>query len=250
MRLQPTSAPILASEEAVSGDGCLDGRPPPHIRLPAPNGRVIPPECDASEGAPECRYAWGRFHLATRHPDLAAREFRKVALDPPNGELGRFAATQAMASLEMLAKLADPPRPACMQQIEEDAKRYLEVHCGAMPEPDEDFCAGLRLAIINIPRLAIEDLVKSAEEAPPGDSPALYRQAGDGYTRLFEQFCDTKLSLRRRALARCDELLYEAYRAYRAAGRPVDAYETRMKLLDPRNQLYDTALAKKVANEP
>jgi hypothetical protein len=259
---EPPAQPSAASTASVAtaiGEGCLDDKNPPVIRLPASprkraqkdeqEGRIIPPGCEPSDASADCRYDWARYHLATLRPDLAAREFRDIALDPANGELGRFAASQALESLSMLATYAEPPRTTCIDNLDEDAKRYQQIHCATTPEPDEELCMRLRAIERDIARLAIEGMVKSADDGPPNDSLTLYREAGSGYTRLFDKHCNANLPRHRHAGVVCAELLYNAYRAYRAAHRPVEAEEARMKLLDPRNDLHKTALAKKVADE-
>jgi hypothetical protein len=241
------------------GDRCLDDRDPPVIRPPSRATKRWsgeeqkpgdPPACDPGESSVECRFAWARHHFVTLRPDLAAREFREIALDPANGELATKAASLSLESFNMLGTHAEPPRPACFQNIEDDAKRYLALHCAKTPEPNEELCLLLRRIERDIARLEIESMVKQADEGPPNDSLTLYLRAADGYRRLYDEHCNLTLPRHRRADARCEELLYNAYRAYRAARRPDEAYEARATLLDPRNGLRDTDLAKRVAAEP
>lgn len=260
MNAAAEGAPPPALATPPTADRCLDDANPALIRLPprlskdsgraGPRAPASPPACEPIDPSNECRYAWARYHFVTMRPDLAAPELRALALDPASGELGRSAATLALESLNMLATHAEPPRPACIANIEEDTKRYLEVHCATTPEPDEELCLTLWRIERDIARLEIESLVKLADEGPPNDSRTLYMQAGNGYRRLFDEHCDLKLPRHRRADARCEELLYNAFRAFRAGGRPVEAQAARAALLDPRNGLYETQLAKKVASEP
>jgi hypothetical protein len=256
-----TIPPVVA---AVESDGCLVVAEPyqldfPQRKLEQPERRrdtedVARPRlspCTADDRSADCRFYRGREHFEALRFDLAAQSFREVALEGPP-EVGPYAAQLALESLNLLGTWAVPRRTACFELIAKDNEKYLALYCGRKPLADEDTCDIFARVQVDLRRTEIEKLVRAADAGPPEDSIALYEQAGDGYRALFKDACEGAPGAAKRRAYRCEELIYNAYRYFRAARRVVKANEARSTLLDPRHglDLDRTELAKRVAKEP
>lgn len=150
----------------------------------------------------------------------------------------------------MLGTRAVPPRSACVDLIARDSETYVALYCGPTRLADEDTCKIFTRIRFDVRRMEIEKLVQAAEAGPPQDPIALYGRAGDGYRALFKDLCESRDVASERLSYCCDELIFNAYRSYRAARRVAEAKEARSTLLDPRHGLDRTELAKRVAKEP
>ncbi len=261
----PPRADATAKPQApppLQGDGCLVVAEPyqldfPHERLEQSRKRRAEEEaarprhnpCVTDDRSPDCRYHQARLHFEAHRYDLAAKGFREIAMEA-NAEIGEFAAQLALESLNQLGTRAQPPRTACFDLIAKDSETYFTLYCGPIRLADEETCNIFARIKFDVRRMGIEKLVQAADAGPPNDSIALYKQAGDGYRALFKDACESGVPASKRQGYRCEELIYNAYRSYRAARRVVEANEARSTLLDPRHGLDRTELAKKVASEP
>jgi hypothetical protein len=81
-----------------------------------------------------------------------------------------------------------------------------------------------------------------------GGDAALYEQAGVAYLAMVRPCVDTARAAGTRSQPeRCDELAYNAGRAFIAAGKPERAREAAKVLLDPRNGMENSPLAARLA---
>jgi hypothetical protein len=261
---QPSATAAITAaaqlESQVKGDGCLVVAEPYQLDFPKEKlernrkrreaeeaERIRPNPCPEEDRSEECRYFRARVHFEADRFDLAAKGFRELALEA-NSEVGPYAAQLALESLNLLATRAVPPRTACVELLAKDNDAYLARYCKPVGSAGDETCDAFARIRVDVRRLAVEKLVRAADAGPPNDSTTLYGQAGDGYRALFKDSCEDPAS--KRLGLRCEELLYNGYRAYRSAGRVEDANEVRATLLNPRYGLERTELAKKLAKEP
>ena len=260
----PSASAVISAaaqvESQVKSDGCLVVAEPYQLDFPkerleqsrkrreaedAERARDKP--CAEEDRSEECRYFRARVHFETDRFDLAAKGFRELALEA-NSEVGPYAAQLALESLNLLATRAVPPRTACVELLAKDNDAYLARYCKPVGSAGDETCDAFARIRFDVLRLAVEKLVQAADEGPPNAGAALYSQAGDGYRALFKDSCEDPAS--QWLGLRCAELLFNAYHAYRRAGRAVEANEARATLLNPRYGLDRTDLAKKLAKEP
>lgn len=256
----PSASVAVTAVAPVEGDGCLVVAEPYQLDFPKEKlersrkrheaeeaERPRPNPCATEDSSEDCRYHRARLHFEAHRFDLAAKGFRELALEAKT-EVGPYAAQLALESLNLLATRAVPPRTRCVELLAKDNDAYLARYCNPVGSAGEETCEIFARIRFDVRRHAIEKLVQAADEGPPNDGAALYSQAGDGYRALFKDSCEDPAS--KRLGLRCEELLYNAHRAYRGAGRAVEANEARATLLNPRYGLERTELAKKLAKEP
>jgi hypothetical protein len=131
-------------------------------------------------------------------------------------------------------------------------------HCAASPDGSPaarettELCALLGRIEGDVERLRAEKLVRQADKDGVADPLPLYQKAGDVYTALFEKRCAfTRPDPKKKAAPppgwtpdnHCDEILYNAMRAYMAAHRLDLAKSARATLVDPIHGLDKRPLA-------
>jgi hypothetical protein len=216
----------------------------------SPRRRPLPVEpagpCGPPSPADECAYQEARTHFEERRFDLAARGFRKLAFDGEVNDIALFAAQLALESLNMLGTYADPPRSECFDVIGSDIDKLLDRYCRGphIPERDDACSTFFRIAQ-DLRRLRTEELIKTADAAPDQSRP-LYEKAGDEYRAMFDEACAPTEKEGRGRRTRCDELLFNAHRAYRAAGARAKMEATYRTFVDPRFGLEKSPLAEKL----
>jgi hypothetical protein len=260
----PPMAPKTSAPAAIppATDGCLVVADPYQLDIPAENMRRAIERRDEEVAArrekdpcvpdvhtPECRYRLARDQFETFRYDLAAPLFRALALEGASN-LGQYAALHGIESLSLLATRTRPRRPACVDRLAEDAEAYLEVYCRPVRPDHEDSCELLARAAHDARRTLVERLVERADASPPSEQAVLFGRAGDGFRALFDAACPIGMPRDRRQSHGCVDLIHNAHRAYRAAGRDAEAETARRILLDPRHEMDETEPAKKLASEP
>ena len=201
--------------------------------------------CEHQTSSVECAYQEARTHFEQRRFDLAAKGFRKIALETEVNDLGIFAAQLALESINMLGTYAEPPRPVCWDVIASDIDKLIDRYCRGSHLPDRDDACGTFYRIAqDVRRLHAETLIKTADKGPPNEPAPLYEQAGDEYRAIFDEACAPKT--KPVGGARCDELLFNAHRAYRAAGARAKMEAAYRTFFDPRFGLEKSPLADKL----
>lgn len=246
--LEACLAPIDPSAFSKLGGG---PRPEKKHKSVAPRKLpLIPPTdpCDAQPSSVECAYRDARVHFEERRFDLAAKGFRKIALETEVTDEGLFAGQLALEAMNMIGTYAEPPRPICFDVIASDNDKLIDRYCPKPVRADrEESCFTFFQIARDVRRLHAESLVKTADSGGPNPPTPLYEQAGDEYRALFDEACDPKADKAQARNARCDELLFNAHRAYRAAGARAKMEAAYRTFFDPRFGLDKSPLAEKLA---
>ena len=221
---------------------------------PAPADPALAAEldhCPYAASPLECRYGVAQRYFTAKHYELAAPLFRDLAFDPAAKDVAIYSAQLELECLNVLGTHAKPARPECFELMEHEVPELQATLC--TPEPVKgagEVCGILRQITVDLHRLKAEALVTEADRDSP-NARSLYGRAGDAYQAMFEAYCRPAANAAPAASgarnAHCDELLYNANRAYRAAGQLDKADHARAELLDPRNGLYRSPLAQKLA---
>lgn len=216
--------------------------------------------CPGSTDPDECRYAIAKAYYDANRFEDAGPIFKDIALTGKTGELTANAAQLYLDSANLLGTRAEPHRPVCFDDMAASVGPLKARHCAA-PSKDKgvkELCSILERIESDLERLQAENLVKEADQGTPDTaaSLSLYRRAGDVYMASFHKRCAFHRPPGKKKPEpppawiehnRCDEIAFNAMRAYMAA-REVDlARAARAALLDPDNGLDRGVLAKKAA---
>lgn len=199
-------------------------------------------QCAAHARRMECRYGVAREWFDLNRYERAAPLFLDIALDPGAGELAIYAAQLGLESLNVLGTHADPPRPACFDAMLAVVPKLIDNLCTGMSR-DEETCAILERIRFDGRRLEAERLVKDADAGAP-NRLGLYRRAGEIYWDLASKEDCLGGAATRENAGRCAEVVYNASRAFRAAGETARADEATEALFDPMNRLDQTGLVR------
>jgi hypothetical protein len=216
--------------------------------------------CAGSSDPDGCRYAVAKIYHDANRPEDAGPIFKEVALAGKTGELSASAAQHYLDSLNTLGTEAEPLRTVCFDEMAASVGPLKARHCAA-PSKDKgvkELCTLLERIESDVERLRAEELVKRADRTPENDAAALtlYRQAGDVYMANFNKRCAFHRPPGKKKPEpppawiehnRCEEIAYNAMRAYMAARETALAQAARAAMLDPDNGLDKSALAKKAA---
>lgn len=215
------------------------GRAQPDRNEPADRCRDMP--------AVECTYSEAREHFEQSRFDLAAKGFRQIAFGTEVDDVGVFAGELELESLHQIWKHADPPRPTCEAALAAENAALLARYCSpGVAARFVEHCEAFRRIARDVLRLEAERLVARADRGAPDEPAPLYEKAGDIYRALFAEAC---LPNQKSNGTRCDELLFNAYRAFRAARARVKSEEAYRTFFDSRYGLEQSELGKKLAAE-
>lgn len=255
-----TGASVTPPQAASGGAGCF--AKPVTITLSkgakaTPLDPSLPAKlaaCDRETDIQACRYKIARAYFDAAKYEEAGPLLREIALNA-GSDPGIHAAQLYLESLNILGAQAEPARPACYDEMASDIGPLQAKHCGKGAKYAAELCDILRRIERDLQRKRAEEFVIQADKDQTGGATALYRKAGDAYMAIFNQSCafrrpDAKHKPEPppgQADARCDEIGYNAMRAYIAAKEPKLAEAARAALLSPDNQLHKGELAKRAA---
>ena len=215
-------------------------------------------QCASATDPIACKYAIANAYFKANRYELAAPIFRDIAMTPHAGTPGIYAAQTLMECLNVLGSHAAPPRFACYDEMAAAVPRLKAVHCKAGPtNGPEDLCPLLDRLEVDMARRAAEQWVKQGDRREWFESPPFYARAAETYMGVVETYCrldaagkNTRGKVPQPTYA-CDELVYNAYRAYRMARDRPGARAARDAMLDPANKLVGSPLADRlVAEDP
>lgn len=179
---------------------------------------------------------------------------RRVAYDDPSPATGAIAAVRYLEALSRVAVAAD--RRSCSDRVFREAPELAARHCrGDDDRAQRAPCAVLLRAEIAVERKAIERLVEDADHREddgktfdePGSRASLYDRAASGYADFAGRCCATTKRLGTDPREwRCDELAFNAVRAFRAARRLDRADEAEAWMLRGACGLGKTPLAERL----
>lgn len=212
--------------------------------------------CLSSPEPIPCAYAIGKKYFDAHHFELAGPIFERIALDPNAGPAGPYAAEYALECLNVLATRAAPPRPVCIDELQSIVPRLQGRFCAPeQPVSEEVICPLLDMVAVSSTRYSADQLFARTREHPGPDSAASYRRAAGLYRALFDEYCRLDASGRNargaepRSELKCDEVIYNTYVIFSAAGDTAQAEAAKAELFDPRNGLTDSEVAKELVGK-
>jgi TolA-binding protein len=216
---------------------------------------IKPPPNDTAgqEQLVEVKYARARTYFEAQHWEEAGMAFREIAMEHSDRDVGIYAAQLYLESVNVLGAQLDPPRPACFDDMAADVPKFIDLYCtGEKAKKNDEQCNILTRIQSDILRLKNQKLVECADKGSCAGMTTLtaYEQAGSGYLDLFRKYCQAPMDAGQQPQAeKCEELVYNAARAFQAARLIAKAIAARMILLNPKYKLDKTPLAKKAVYE-
>lgn len=200
----------------------------------------------------EVKYALARTYFEAQHWEEAAIGFREIAMTYPDNDAAIYAAQLYLESVNVLGAHGNPPRTSCFDDMATDVPKFLDLYCGTpdKQKKNEEQCTSLAKIQVDILRLKAQKLVEIADKNPGPSSAPQYEQAGNAYLDLFRKYCETPIRAGQAAQAEhCDDIIYNAAKAYQAARLIAKSITARKLLLDPALKLDKTEDAKKATYE-
>lgn len=214
---------------------------------------IKPPAGDVAgqEQLVEVKYARARTYFEAQHWDEAGLAFKEIAVGHSDRDVGIYAAQLYLESINVLGSNMNPPRPSCYDDMAADVPKFIELYCTA-PEKatkNAEQCVVMKRIQADIRRLQAQKLVERADKGGP---TALqdYEKGGTTYLELYRTNCEAPVRAGQPPTAeKCEELVYNAARAYQAGRLVAKAIAARMILLNPQNKMEKTDLARKAMYE-
>ncbi len=194
----------------------------------------------------EVEYARARALFEANHWGEAALAFRAVAVNHADNELGLYASQLFLESLNVLGSAADPPRPSCYDAMARDVPILVGLYCDdKSPVKDQEranACVLLRKIQRDIDRLSAQRLVERADKIEGGDA-ALFEEAGEAYVALARRcITESHAAHATPASEHCDELAYNAGKAFMAARKTDRVRDVARLMVDPANGIRESQL--------
>ncbi len=252
--------PQLAAPSAKRQRGRLGAKPftpQQETKLSALHGQL----CKAATGSTldastraQLAYQQARIYYDARRWQEAAVGFRAIAINPADIDIGSLAAQLYLDTLNLLGSKVEPRQPACFQDMATDVPKLLKLYCsGAKGSVNDQTCETLERINADIGRLKIENLVKAADrDEARGKTAAArkqYARAASAYLDLWEKHGKRACLAQQPSCKRNEEVLYNAARAFQAAGARAKAIAVRKILIDPRYHLDRTGPAVRALRE-
>jgi hypothetical protein len=192
----------------------------------------------------EVKYTRARTYFEAQHWEEAAAAFRDIALEHA-GPDGLDAAQLYLESANVLARQLG--KTSCEADMAADVPRLIQLQCsGGSGDQRADGCNGLRRVQADLHRLRAQRLVEQAD-ASGGTNLDAYAQAGTAYFELFRTACENPP---KPEASGCDELAYDAAKAFQAAHLLARALAVRRALVAYDERVHmGSPLAKKAAYE-
>ncbi len=198
----------------------------------------------------EVKYARARTYFEAQQWDQAGAAFRDIALNNADRDVGIYAAQLYLESANVLG--SHFKKTTCFDDMENDVPKFIELYCSAdKAAKNVEQCATLNKIQVDILRLKAQNLVERADKEGGRDALPLYEKGGTAYFDTFRRYCQEPTSSGQPPQAeRCDEIAYNAAKAFQAARLVAKAITVRRSLLayDERLKL-NSPLAKKSTYE-
>ncbi len=199
----------------------------------------------------EVKYARARTYFEAQHWEESAFAFRDIAMNNADKDVGIYAAQLYLESINVLGAHGSPARPSCYDDMSKDVPKFLELYCSAdKAKKNEEQCGILTKIQTDILRLKAQKLVEIADKQGGTEALQNYQQAGSAYLEVYRKYCETPIRNGEAPKAeKCDELVYNAAKAFQAGRLIAKAIAARMILLNPANKMDKSPLAKKAVYE-
>jgi hypothetical protein len=211
---------------------------------------------EAEEQYVEVKYARARTYYEAQHWEEAAIAFRDVAINHADKDAGIYAAQLYLEAVNVLGSRAEPPRPACFDDMAADVPTFLELYCkGEKFTENKEQCELLTRIKFDVQRLGAQKTIELADsQADKGNyREALdnYKKGADAYNTLWKTYCEEPLSKgeKPKQCERADEIVYNMARGYQASRLLAQSIKARLILLDKKYGLQNSELAKRSTYE-
>jgi tetratricopeptide (TPR) repeat protein len=198
----------------------------------------------------EVKYARARTYFEAQHWEEAGLGFRDIALNNSDRDVGIYAAQLYLESINVLGQHFE--KPSCYDDMEKDVPKFLELYCGGeKAAKNAEQCTTLNKIQVDILRLKAQKLVELADKSGGKEALSMYEKGGAAYFEMFRKYCQDPVNNGQQPQAeRCDEIAYNAARAFQAARLVAKAITARRALLafDEKTK-GNSPLAKKAVYE-
>jgi len=198
-------------------------------------------------------FARGKLYHEAHRWEEAAADFRAAAMADPTAPEAILAAQLYLDTLNILGSRIDPARLSCYDHMAADVPKLLEQHCDGPPTAvNREACGTFRKIIRDILRLKAENQIKLADEMPPAkrDRAARhYERAAEQYLAIWRDHYRADCEAKQASCRYAEEVLFNAARAFRHAGKVFKAIQVSKALLDPRFGLQRTEPAIRASYE-
>lgn len=198
----------------------------------------------------EVKYARARTYFEAQHWEESALGFRDIALNNADRDVGIYAAQLYLESINVLGQHFE--KPSCYDDMEKDVPKFLELYCsGDKAAKNAEQCTTLNKIQVDILRLKAQKLVELADKSGGKEALGMYEKGGTAYFEMFRKYCQDPVNNGQQPQAeKCDEIAYNAARAFQAARLVAKAITARRALLafDEKTK-GNSPLAKKAVYE-
>jgi tetratricopeptide (TPR) repeat protein len=198
-------------------------------------------DADGQAQLVEVKYARARTYFEAQHWDEAALAFRDIAVNHADRDVGIYASQLYLESANVLYKHFG--KTSCEDEMAADVPKLTDLYCSPdkAPPKNADACRTLEYVQVDLLRLKAERLVAKGEN----------EGGGQAYFELFRRYCQDPVAAGKPPEAeRCDEIAYNAAKAFQAARLLAKSITVRRALLafDERTKM-NSNLAKKAIYE-
>jgi tetratricopeptide (TPR) repeat protein len=175
---------------------------------------TVPPVGEADDVV----FVRARKDLETRRFEDAAVGFRYLAIHRSDQDLGARAALPYLEAVNQIGTRLN--RSSCWDDIARDVPRLRDLYCvGEKAKKSPDTCLMLDQVQADLDRLEAQKIVEQADKGGgEPESIPLYEKGGALYFDMFRKYCEEPIRQGQKPRAgSCDELAYNAARAFRAA---------------------------------
>ena len=196
----------------------------------------------------EVKYARARTYFEAQHWEEAAVAFREIALAFPERDVGVYAAQLYLESTNVLYEHFG--KSSCRREMATDVPRIIELYC-ATGTKNGDACTTLKFVQVDLLRLEAQELVANADKKSGKEAIDEYDKGGQAYFEMFRRYCQDPVANGQAPQAEhCDEIAYNAARAFQAARLVAKSITVRRALIafDEKTKM-NSPLAKKAVYE-
>ena len=193
--------------------------------------KPAPSDAAGQEQLVEVKYARARTYFEAQHWDEAAFAFREIALNHADRDVGVYAAQLYLESANVMKQHFG--KTACEDDMSNDMPRFVDLYCGAdKVSKNADACTGLKYVQVDLLRLKAERLVAKADREGGRQAIEDFERGGTAYFELFRRYCEDPAAAGKPPEAeRCDEIAYNAAKAFQAARLLAKSIAVRRSLL-------------------
>lgn len=212
--------------------------------------KPAPGDSAGQEQLVEVKYARSRTYFEAQHWEEAAIGFRDIAMNNSDRDVGIYASQLYLESVNVLGSHFQ--KTSCFDDMEADVPKFIELYCqGEKATKNAEQCTTLNKIQVDILRLKAQKLVERADKEGGKEALAFYEKGGTAYFEMFRKYCQDPVSNGQQPQAeKCDEIAYNAARAFQAARLVAKAITVRRSLLAYDEKLkLNSPLAKKATYE-